>query len=596
MFSLICAILAVASVPQVVQSGNVACQQIRYVYSAKGMNVYDVPLTPQSGSSLQICPQGPTCCTPDMEERLGHWSASQYKEAVSKKTSQMAAPFLTKATKMDDFMEQLFVDSQKQFDDIFTRTYGVLYERNAFVFREYFRELRHYYQRGRTNLAEATATFFTTLYQKMFQVMNAQYNFDNSYLMCVAEHMDDMAPFGDVPRKMASAVKRSMVAARALLKAVQSAYEIAHQMKNLPPSSECLKAVQKMNSCPACQGYTKLKPCSNYCINVMKGCLVYHIELQDAWDKFIDSLISLTERLTGPFNVEMIVLPLDIQISDAIMHFQDTGFKVTQRVFEVCGTPRLIKRNAEETPAELGILKAGPSTSARKSDFDKLVSDLRQIGRDTQGFWRHLPYVMCDQPNPAFQERLFGIEEAPAASQTAAEDTCWNGKDSGLYEAPVVPDGLNNQLQNPEVAINSPVTPTILKEQLFRLQSITNQLKLAHKGQDIEWWDEESDFDDLEMNDGSGSGDYLDEQYDDFSGSGDEEMTNSQLPEVPWMPWDTEETNEEDNIPTAATTTTTTEKPKVDSGATTIKTKWHVAKYLLVVGVCWLSTLLTEWR
>ena len=41
-----------------------------------------------------------------------------------------------------------------------------------------------------------------------------------------------------------------------------------------------------MNSCPACQGYAGLKPCSNYCINVMKGCLVFHIEMQQKWDDF----------------------------------------------------------------------------------------------------------------------------------------------------------------------------------------------------------------------------------------------------------------------------------------------------------------------
>ena len=53
-----------------------------------------------SGASLQICPQGPTCCTPDMEVRLGHWSSRQYKDAVNNKTNQMATPFSTKASKI----------------------------------------------------------------------------------------------------------------------------------------------------------------------------------------------------------------------------------------------------------------------------------------------------------------------------------------------------------------------------------------------------------------------------------------------------------------------------------------------------------------
>ena len=42
--------------------------------------------------------------------------------------------------------------------------------------------------------------------------------------------MDILRPFGDVPRKLASSVKRSLVAARALVKALRTGHEIANQM------------------------------------------------------------------------------------------------------------------------------------------------------------------------------------------------------------------------------------------------------------------------------------------------------------------------------------------------------------------------------
>ena len=63
---------------------------------------YDV-----SGVELQICPQGPTCCTRAMETRLGEWSSAQYKKALQRRTDQMAAPFKAKATQVDG--ELLFV-------------------------------------------------------------------------------------------------------------------------------------------------------------------------------------------------------------------------------------------------------------------------------------------------------------------------------------------------------------------------------------------------------------------------------------------------------------------------------------------------------
>lgn len=45
--------------------------------------------------------------------------------------------------------------------------------------------------------------------------------------------MDQIGPFGEIPKKMASSVKKSMVASRAMYKAVRSAYKIADKMKTV---------------------------------------------------------------------------------------------------------------------------------------------------------------------------------------------------------------------------------------------------------------------------------------------------------------------------------------------------------------------------
>ena len=66
--------------------------------------------------------------------------------------------------------------------------------------------------------------------KRIFQVLNAQYSFDGLYLSCVSENIDSLRPFGDVPRKLASSVKRSLLAARALVKAMRTGHEIAKQM------------------------------------------------------------------------------------------------------------------------------------------------------------------------------------------------------------------------------------------------------------------------------------------------------------------------------------------------------------------------------
>ena len=59
---------------------------------------------------------------------------------------------------------------------------------------------------------------------------------------------------------------------------------------------------------------------------------------------FPDHLGQLADRLIGPFDIEAVVDPIGVKISDAIMNFQNSGYEVTSKVFEDCGRPRLQKR------------------------------------------------------------------------------------------------------------------------------------------------------------------------------------------------------------------------------------------------------------
>lgn len=45
-----------------------------------------------------------------------------------------------------------------------------------------------------------------------------------------------------------------------------------------------------------------------------------------------DAMEKVTDRLLGPFNIEMVVEPIDLKISEAIMNFQENGPEVSQRV------------------------------------------------------------------------------------------------------------------------------------------------------------------------------------------------------------------------------------------------------------------------
>nr|CAD7603421.1 unnamed protein product [Timema genevievae] len=534
---------------------------------------------------------------------------------------------------LSEFFKSLLSQSKRDFHEMFKRTYGILYEQNSYVFTDLFEELERYYSKGQVDLAEAMDNFFNTLYQKMFTVLNAQYSFDDKYLGCVGEHMKELSPFGDVPHKLSVQLKRSFVATRTFSQALGVASEVVNNMGKIPPSAECVRALTKMTGCPACQGLPDLKACSNYCINVMKGCLSYHTELDTEWNNFVDSMDKVTDRLMGPFNIEMVVEPINIKISEAIMNFQENGPEVSQRVFSGCGKPTLQHHRRRRDTTELKFESLQFSqTSAGSLDkgnngptLDRLVKDIRQkvqnlsegheavlvstrgywssrarrcskhsrgsfshsllLGifvqvKDTKQFWSHMPYHICNNDN--------------VAASPTKDDSCWNGAMKARYEPHIAGDGLMNQNSNPEVPVDVNRPSTLLNEQLFTLRTITSKLKNAYNGQDVEW----IDYEESSYGSGSGSGDGIDDTKDDVEGSGNfgtrvEVNSNRELGSKPIRPTNINTNSVGENTIPA--------KPKNTTAGTPAAVHRHmsvtraVATYLLPIVVIWFGGIFSDW-
>lgn len=58
------------------------------------------------------------------------------------------------------------------------------------------------------------------------------------------------------------------------------------------PTPQGVQALLKMMYCPHCRGLVAVKPCYNYCFNVMRGCLANQGELDTEWNNFIGECLS----------------------------------------------------------------------------------------------------------------------------------------------------------------------------------------------------------------------------------------------------------------------------------------------------------------
>lgn len=80
---------------------------------------------------------------------------------------------------LSELFKALLQQSKEGFHQMFKQTYGVIYEQNSYVFSELFVMLEGYFLRGKLDLTEMLDKFFNQLYQKMFTVINSQYNFND---------------------------------------------------------------------------------------------------------------------------------------------------------------------------------------------------------------------------------------------------------------------------------------------------------------------------------------------------------------------------------------------------------------------------------
>ncbi|XP_077014647.1 glypican-6 [Tamandua tetradactyla] len=472
-----------------------SCGEVRQAYGAKGFSLADIPYQEIAGEHLRICPQEYTCCTTEMEDKLSQQSKLEFENLVEETSHFVRTTFVSRHKKFDEFFRELLENAEKSLNDMFVRTYGMLYMQNSEVFQDLFTELKRYYTGGNVNLEEMLNDFWARLLERMFQLINPQYHFSEDYLECVSKYTDQLKPFGDVPRKLKIQVTRAFIAARTFVQGLTVGREVANRVSKVSPTPGCIRALMKMLYCPYCRGLPSVRPCNNYCLNVMKGCLANQADLDTEWNLFIDAMLLVAERLEGPFNIESVMDPIDVKISEAIMNMQENSMQVSAKVFQGCGQPKPAPalRSARSAPENFNTRfrpynpEERPTTAAGTS-LDRLVTDIKEKLKLSKKVWSALPYSIC--------------KDGSVTAGTSNEEECWNGHSKARYLPEIMNDGLTNQINNPEVDVDITRPDTFIRQQIMALRVMTNKLKNAYNGNDVNF----QDASDESSGSGSGSG------------------------------------------------------------------------------------------
>uniref|UniRef100_A0A9J7YWE2 Glypican-1 n=1 Tax=Cyprinus carpio carpio TaxID=630221 RepID=A0A9J7YWE2_CYPCA len=461
-----------------------ACLDLRQFYSSKGFSLNEVPQTEISGEHLGVCSRSYTCCTSGMEENLLNLSRREFETQVKESGRTLQASLNSQFKSFDDYFLELFNRSEASLQTSFQTGFGSLFSQNAKVFQDLYSDLRHYYRGSRVNLEEALNEFWARLLERLFKALNAQYMIGEEYLECVAKQSETLKPFGDTPRELKTKITHTVIAAKTFSQGLVISGEAVRKVSEVYMSTECVRAVMKMTYCPYCSGVAFAKPCSNYCKNVMKGCLANQADLDSEWRNLADSMLEVADKLSRPYSVDSVVLSLPKRIAEAILYMQDNLNTFNNKVFQACGSPAQSSKSEDQ-------IKRGRNTAEEVSgtpgaQLEKLVrlSDVSRMLRDMMQYWVHLPRNLC-------------LDRESELSET---DGCWNGMKVDRYLPEVMGDGLASQINNPEVEIDITKPDMTVRKQIMELKIMINRLKYAVNGNDVDFQDTSDDIS------GSGSG------------------------------------------------------------------------------------------
>ncbi|GAU89955.1 hypothetical protein RvY_02445 [Ramazzottius varieornatus] len=480
------------------EAREIQCLPIRHTFasSKSGLDGLQAPRRAINGDHLTICAQESTCCTKEMEQKLSTLARADYERLFGDHVNRFKALLIARTTRFDEFFTELIRNSRHSLDSMFSRTYGDLYIKNKDVFTELFDSLELYYHgnRGRVDLKHTMDHFFVSLFQKMFSLLNAQYALESSHNHCIKRVMDKIKPFGEAQERLTNQIRRAFVDARTFVQALAIGRDTLRTASELPVSQQCTHALTKMMYCPQCRGMLDLKPCPSYCLHVMKACLVHHIELESEWNQYIDALLDLTGRLRSPLNIETVVVPLDVKISEAIMNLQEKADNVSQKVFAECGKPRLTDPTAKRTKRasvepRVRNRPSQPHTSSNHGpssqvtigsghlNLEQLSKDIRDKLSPSKDFWSTLPSELCTDYAKTFRNPV--------------QEDCWNGmtksKSSHSSAAELAAGPSSPKLTKSSHPDSLPKSSAPIGHQIQQLKLVTSKLKQAVKDVDVEW-------------------------------------------------------------------------------------------------------------
>jgi len=221
---------------------------------------------------------------------------------------------------------------------MFTTLYKFpVHEVRQFV-NDLFTDLEAFIRRTEVDIYESTDQFFDALFPVVYRyTLNdptavGELSVDHRRCLKKVRHLVSPHPYGDMVQHLADELIGSFGVARVLLDAFDLAVETLNATEHFHFEHQCSRALTRLIHCAHCDGHVNVRPCADFCVNVMRGCLVHVVEIDMHWNLFVSAVQNVATSMRGAQDIQSVMASFQSVVSESVMNAVLTAPKYHSQV------------------------------------------------------------------------------------------------------------------------------------------------------------------------------------------------------------------------------------------------------------------------
>ncbi len=257
--------------------------------------------------------------------------------------------------------------------------FGQLYKRLALLARAPIQQLFEQLERfvsspdgdsgDPADVSDAVNAFFDDLFPRLYgqsprsvqgpslPANSVGLRLPQDYVDCLRHAQSELRPFGEIPRRLANSLARSLDAVRSLLSALDLGARVLNATDHAELNGQCRDALLRATYCAQCRGliqpsastnankHSGGQVCRGLCSNVARGCLAAVADVDQPWNEWVDAMERLAAALLnkggqqqsggsdlGPHDI---LSSVDSRLSEAVLYALENGPLLEKKVSQL---------------------------------------------------------------------------------------------------------------------------------------------------------------------------------------------------------------------------------------------------------------------